>query len=73
MTIEEQVIETLRELPPEGQKQVLEFVSRLKAEGRKTPGRSLAGLWADLHLAITENDLTEVRREMWSDFPREMP
>ena len=73
MTIEEQVLEKLRGLPPESQKEVLEFVSRLKNLGRKSSRRSLAGLWADLHLSLTEDDIAEVRRDMWGSFPREMP
>lgn len=73
MTIEEQVLEKLRGLPPETQKEVLDFVSRLKDKGRKGSRRSLAGLWADLHLSATEDDIAEARCDMWGDFPREIP
>lgn len=73
MTIEEQVLEKLRELPPEKQKEVLEFVASLKSENSsQKPLRSLRGLWADLNIHITEEDIAEARREMWGNFPRDI-
>jgi hypothetical protein len=73
MTIEEQVLEKLRDLPPEKQKEVLEFVDSLKdKDGSKKPRRSLRGLWADLNFHITEADIAEARREMWGNFPRDI-
>ena len=71
MTIEEMVREKLRELPPEKQKAVLEFVASLKEQdGPRKPLRSLRGLWADLGFDITAEDIAEARREMWGNFPR---
>ncbi len=73
MTIEEQVLEKLRELPPEKQKEVLDFVDFLKEKnGNAKPRRSLLGLWADLNIHITEEDIAEARREMWGNFPRDI-
>ena len=73
MTIEELVLEKLRGLPPEKQKEVLEFVDSLKpVEGAKRPLRSLEGLLEDLHIDITEEDIAEARREMWGNFPRDI-
>jgi hypothetical protein len=73
MTIEQQVLEKLRGLPPEKQKEVLDFVDSLKEDnGPKEPRRSLLGLWADLNIHITEEDIAEARREMWSNFPRDI-
>jgi hypothetical protein len=73
MTIEEQVLEKLRHLPPHKQKEVLDFVDSLKGqEGTKKPLRSLLGLWADLNVHITEEDIAEARREMWGNFPRQI-
>ena len=72
MTIEEQVLEKLRDLPPEKQKKVLDFVGLLKKKnGQKLPRRSLLGLWADLNIHLTEKDIAEARREMWGNFPRD--
>ena len=73
MTFEEQVLEKLRELPPEKQKEVLEFVDSLKEkDAAKEPLRSLEGLWADVDIHITEEDIAEARREMWGNFPRDI-
>ena len=73
MTIEEQVVEKLRDLPPEKQREVLHFVDTLKENDRpKNPRRSLLGLWTDLNVHITEEDIAEARREMWGNFPRDI-
>jgi len=70
MTIEQAVVEKLRALPVEKQREVLDFVKFLHRKGvPKLPRRSLKGLWADLKIDITEADIVEVRREMWGDFP----
>jgi hypothetical protein len=71
MTIEEQVLEKLRGLPSEKQKEVLDFVDFLKEKAKK-PRRSLLGLWADLNVHITEEDIAQARREMWGNFPRDI-
>ncbi|MBS1839239.1 MAG: hypothetical protein JSS69_08935 [Acidobacteria bacterium] len=71
MTIEQQVLDKLRDLPPEKQKEVLDFVVSLKGEdGPQKPLRSLLGLWSDLNFHVTEEDIAEARREMWGNFPR---
>lgn len=73
MTIEQQVVEKLRALTPEKQKEVLAFVDSLKRNNESTkPRRSLLGLWQDLNSHITEDDIAEARREMWGDFPRDI-
>ncbi len=73
MTFEETVLEKLRGLPPEKKKKVLDFVDSLQSDGgTKKPLRSLEGLWADLDIDITEEDISEARREMWSNFPRDI-
>ena len=65
MTIEQQVLEKLRE--------VLEFLESIKEKnGDGKPRRSLLGLWSDLDIRISEEDIREARREMWGDFPREV-
>jgi len=73
MTIEQQVLEKLRDLPPERQKEVLDFVDFLREKnGSKKPRHSLRGLWKDLNIDITEEDIAQVRREMWGNFPRDV-
>ena len=73
MTIEEMVLEKLRGLPPEKQREVLKFVESLKPDGdTKKPLRSLEGLLEDLNVDITEEDIAQARREMWGNFPRDI-
>src|SRR5580704_3010964 len=56
MTLERQVLEKFRELPPEKQKEVLDFVDSLQGkDAPKAPRRSLRGLWADLNINITDS------------------
>ncbi len=40
--------------------------------GDKKPLKSLLGLWKDLNFHVTEEDIAEVRREMWGNFPRDI-
>jgi erythromycin esterase-like protein len=74
LTIERQVLEKLRDLPPEKQKEVLDFVEFLKEKnGAKKPLRSLRGLWKGLDIHIMEEDIAEAGREIWGNFPRGRP
>jgi len=73
MTLEEAVLQTLRELPVDKQQEVLDFAQYLKHKNQpKQQKRSLKGLWADLNIQITEKDIAEARQEMWGNFPREI-
>jgi hypothetical protein len=71
MTVEQQVLEKLRGLPPQKQVEVLAYISRLQ-ENTDQPRRSLSGLWADLGVNVSEKDISEARREMWGNFPRDI-
>ena len=70
MTVEQRVMEKLRELPLQKQEEVLAYISRLQEETRR-PRRSLAGLWADLGVNVSEEDISQARQEMWGNFPRD--
>jgi hypothetical protein len=72
MTVEEQVLEKLRELPPQRQKEVLAFVSHLQEQGLKTPRKSLHGLWSDMDVKVNDRDIAEARHELWGSFPRDI-
>jgi hypothetical protein len=71
MTVEQQVLEKLRELPLQKQEEVLVYISRLQEKTRR-PRRSLAGLWADLGVKVSEEDISQARQEMWGNFPRDV-
>ena len=75
MSIEEAVVERLKLLPPDKQQEVLDFVESLQRQGNGTPQqrrKSLRGLWAGLGVNVTDEDISEARREMWGNFPRDI-
>ena len=49
--------------------EVMAWLKQDLTQQQTTPRRSLYGLWQDVH--ITEEDIDEIRREMWAGFPRE--
>ncbi|MCY7377129.1 MAG: DUF2281 domain-containing protein [Pyrinomonadaceae bacterium] len=72
MTVEEVLMEKVRVLPPSRQQELLDFAEFLEQkETVSQPRRSLEGIWADLDVKITEEDIAEARKEMWGNFPRE--
>ncbi|MBE9213953.1 DUF2281 domain-containing protein [Plectonema cf. radiosum LEGE 06105] len=72
MNIEAAIIENLRVLPEEKQQEVLDFVEFLKAKNLlKSSSRKIKGMCADLDVHISEEDITQARREMWGNFPKE--
>ena len=72
LSIEEAVIEKLRALPADKQLEVLDFAEFLRQKSlSKRPYKSLRGLWADMGFTVTAEDIAEIRREMWQNFPRQ--
>ena len=69
-TIEEAIVAAVRELPPEQQQEVLDFAGFLGTK-KKRPLKSMRGLWKDLNISLSEEDIAEARKEMWGNFPRE--
>lgn len=43
----------------------------LAGQQPKQPLHSLYGLWADLNVNISAEDIDQARKEMWGNFPRE--
>jgi hypothetical protein len=73
MRIPELVLEKLKELPPEKQQAVLEFVESLQQNGAPAkPLKGFEGLLEKYNVRITEEDIAEARREMWGSFPRDI-
>lgn len=70
MTVIENLVEQVKNLPIERQREVLDFVEFLnhkeKSNGGK-PLKSLEGMWKDVD--ISREDIDEARREMWGNFP----
>jgi len=73
MNLEQAVLYKLRALPPERQQEVLDFVEFLQQKTIvKRQLKSVKGMWADLKVDITEEDIAQARQEMWGNFPREI-
>jgi len=69
----EQVIFLARQLSP---LEKIRLIERIAPEieqdmRRQRPLRSLLGLCADLGSAPSSEEIDEIRRKMWADFPRE--
>lgn len=74
MTIEQAILEVMRALPPDRQQTVLDFAQYLRTRLAPPAERPTGyGLWADLGVDISDEDIAEARREMWASFPREFP
>lgn len=72
MTIEQAVLQKLRTLPEDKQRQLLRFIESLQPSPDLSGSRArLKGLWSDLSIDLTEEDIRAARREMWSGFPRD--
>ena len=71
-SIEEAVVAKLRELPADKQLEVLDFAKVLATKEPLRPKlKNVRGLWRDLGITISEEDIAEARKEMWGNFPRE--
>jgi hypothetical protein len=71
MTTAELIADMAKTLSPEGQREVLDFVEFLHNRGRRAPPRkSLSGVWSDLGVDLSAEDIDDARHEAWSDFPR---
>ena len=76
MTMLEELIARARALGPEQQKRLVEYAEALvrdeAAGATKQARRNAKGALAHLGVRLREEDLEEVRREMWAKFPRDL-
>lgn len=71
MTLEQSILEAVRTLSPEKQQELLAHAEKLRNEsGPLKPRWSGKGLWADLNITLTAEEIEENQREMWKNFPR---
>jgi putative lipoic acid-binding regulatory protein len=72
MSLEEAILDAVRALPADKQQEVLAHVKHLREESQepRKPRKSGRGLWEDLNIDLSAEDIDEARREMWKDFPR---
>lgn len=73
MNLEESLLNTFRQLPQEKQMELLEHAEQLRRESPPPKGRrTLRGLWADLNVSVSAEDIDDARREAWKNFPRDL-
>ena len=73
MTLQEQLVDKLRHLAPADQQRLLDLATRLEQPVPFRPHKSLRGSLAGLGVAPSEAEIADLRREAWSNFPRDFP
>ena len=76
MDIVKEITDTTNALPFELQREVLDFVEFISRKHKVSKARSfktVRGMLKHRDLNSLESDLSEIRNEIWSDFPREEP
>jgi hypothetical protein len=72
MTTWQLIAEEAKVLPPDKQQELLDFAEFLRQRcATEVRLESSAGLWEDLGVDISADEIDEARREMWGNFPRE--
>jgi Protein of unknown function (DUF2281) len=72
MTAEEVIFAKVKVFPPNLKEEALHYVEYLETKIQPiTPRVSLEGIWADMNVNVTEEDIREMRNEAWKNFPRE--
>lgn len=72
MSVAESVTEKIQSLTPDQQREVMSLIDALaESNTNQHHRRSLMGMFSDLNIHITEDDIAEAKREMWGKFPRE--
>lgn len=69
---ERTVMSKLRRLPPERQREVLDFVEYLALKSPTPDQRqTIEGIFADVGVSLSADEIDQVRKEAWSGYPRE--
>ena len=72
MTSEEVLLETFKILPTNRKQELLDYAKTLeRREAVEKPRVSLKGIWADLNVNITDEDIREARNEMWRGYTKD--
>ncbi len=72
MSLEQAILDAVRALPADKQQEVLDHAAKLRDEaGRNRPFKSVRGLWVDLGISLSPEEIEENQRDMWRSFPRE--
>jgi hypothetical protein len=73
MDTQQAILDAVSTLPADKQEAVLAYAQKLndKPSTEKPPMMNVRGLWADLNINLTAEDIDEARKEMWKNFPRD--
>jgi hypothetical protein len=73
MTLEQEILDAVRGLPEDKQREILDHARHLRGEVAEPqpPRKSGRGLWADLNVDLSAEEIDEARRDMWKNFPRD--
>ena len=73
MSLEQAILEAVRALPPDKQREVYDHAARLRAQtaAKKPPFKNVRGIWAHLGISLSAEEIDENQREMWRNFPRD--
>lgn len=72
MSTLEQLVEIAKTLTDEDQQKLLRQAEMLRHRDEPKPRRSLKGALAHLGVQLDVEDVREMRREAWKNFPREI-
>jgi hypothetical protein len=68
-SLEQSILEAVRTLSPDRQQEILKHAEKLRRESEPIrPRWSGKGLWADLNIALTADQIEEAQREMGKSF-----
>jgi hypothetical protein len=70
MSVEQAILETVRQLPESKQREILEHAKRLREGDSTKPRRSGKGLWAGLGINLSADEIDQNQREIWKAFSR---
>jgi hypothetical protein len=73
MTLEQEILNAVRALPADKQREFLDHVKRFRDEATRPrrPRKSGRGLWADLNIDLSAEVIDEARRETWRTIVRD--
>jgi hypothetical protein len=72
MSLEQAILDAVRALPAEKQQEILSHAARLRDESvKKMPFKRVKGLWTDLGISLSSDDIEQNQKDMWKNFPRD--
>jgi hypothetical protein len=71
MSLEQAILEAVRALPIDKQEEILKHATRLRDQSlAEKPLHSVKGLWSDVDISLSAEDIEAIQCEMWKNFPR---